>query len=196
MLRNSDTTYGSVAKWLHWLIALWVLAAYLIIFYFKWAHTADGPMRGPFISFHKGVGFSVLILAAIRVYWRVTNPVPKLLDSMPAWQANASRLSHFLLYFFLLAMPISGYIGNGTGVNYGIFQVTAFKDTFVGVWVLSTLGITYEQMDVPFDTFHYRIAGPFIFWVLILIHGSAAIYHHTVRKDNVLRRMLPGTRSK
>jgi cytochrome b561 len=194
MFRNTDSTYGSVAKWLHWLIALWVLTAYFLIYYLKWALTGDEQMRGLFIGYHKAVGFSILVLATIRVYWRVTNPAPKHLDDMPAWQTRASRASHFLLYFFLLAMPISGYVGNGIGVNYGIFQVMAFKDTSFAIWIIDTLGITYEQLEVPFDTFHYRIAGPFVLWVLVLIHASAAIYHHTVRKDNVLRRMLPRKR--
>ncbi len=91
-------------------------------------------------------------------------------------------------------MPISGYIGNGVGVSYGIFQVTPFQDTLVGQWILAALGVTYEQLEVPFDTFHYRISGPFIVWVLVLVHVIAALYHHAVLKDEVLTRMLPGKR--
>ena len=196
MLRNSGTSYGSVAKWLHWIIAALVVTAYLIIESFHWIFGGEGSMRSPLISSHKAVGFSVLVFMVLRLIWRVTNPPPGLPKSMPVWQVRTSHLSHFLLYFFLFAMPISGYVGNTSGVSYGIFQITPFKDTLVGQWALATLDIPYEQLEVPFDTFHYRVSGPFIVWVLVLVHVSAALYHHAVLKDEVLERMLPGGRSR
>src|SRR5688572_6088300 len=113
MLRNTESSYGSFAKLLHWLMALWVLAAYLIIIYLTWEHT-EGLIPG--LNYHKVVGFTILIPLVFRVIWRLTNPEPKLPDTMPLWQRRVSRLSHLLLYFFMFAMPISGYLGNGGGV--------------------------------------------------------------------------------
>ena len=194
MLRNSETRYGSVAKWLHWIIAALVVSAYLIIETFHWVFGGAAAMRSLFISSHKAVGFSVLVFMVLRLIWRVTNPPPGLPKSMPVWQVRTSHLSHLLLYFYLFAMPISGYIGNTSGVSYGLIRVTAFKDTLLGQWVLATFGLSYEQFEVPFDTFHYRISGPYILWVLVLVHVSAALYHHAVLNDEVLKRMLPGKR--
>jgi cytochrome b561 len=191
MIRNSEVTYGSVAKWLHWLTALWILAAYVSIYTFEWVYHGEGPMRGILVRFHKGVGFSVLIFFALRLYWRMTNPNPKLPESMPNWQIKASHASHFLLYFFLLAMPLSGYLGNGSGVQYGIFDITPFKETGFGIWLLSTLNLTVEQWEFPIDYFHYQLVGPYILWVIIAVHASAALYHHYVEKDDILKRMLP-----
>jgi cytochrome b561 len=62
----------------------------------------------------------------------------------------------------------------------------------MGMWLLSVLDMPYDRFEVPFDSFHYRIAGPYLFWVVIAVHAGAALYHHYVGKDNVLRRMLPG----
>jgi len=194
MLRNSATGYGSVAKWLHWLTAGVVVLAYLLIESLHWIFGGEGPMRLPLIRFHKAVGFSVLVLTVLRLSWRMSNPQPRPPQSMPGWQVRLSRVSHFLLYLFLLAMPVTGYVGNSVGIDYGIFQIAAFKDTQIGQWALNTLGVTYEQWEIPFDTFHYRISGPFIVWVLVLVHVCAALYHHAVLKDDVLRRMLPGKR--
>jgi cytochrome b561 len=194
LLRNSATSYGSVAKWLHWLTAAFVVTAYLIIESFHWIFGGEEPMRSPLISYHKAVGFSVLFLMVLRVIWRVTNPPPVLPKRMPAWQVRLSRISHFLLYVFLVAMPISGYVGNSVGIDYGIFQVTACNDTQIGQWILTALGVRYEQWEIPFDTFHYQISGPFIVWVLVLVHVTAAVYHHAVLKDEVLTRMPPGKR--
>ena len=122
--------------------------------------------------------------------WHWCHPLRNLRQAdRPVYQLRTTRprvcrLTHFLLYFIVLAMPISGYMGNGSGVNYGIFQVKPFMETSIANWIYNTFGI-------PFDIFHYGIAGPFIIWVLVLLHVIAAIYHHTMLKDNVLKRMLP-----
>ena len=191
MLKNTESTYGSMAKWLHWLIAFWVLTAYAIILYVT-GRTDERPPPG--LNYHKVVGFTILIPVLLRISWRAINPKPKPPDGMPRWQIWASRLSHFLLYFLLLAMPLSGYVGNGGGVDYGVFHVTSFRDTRIAAWTFDTFGITYPQWNDFFDAFHYGIVGPYVFWVLILVHAGAAIYHHVVQKDDVLTRMLPDKR--
>ncbi len=191
MLHNTETSYGSVAKWLHWVIALWMLVAYLLMVYLNWIHGHDGPLRNEILLVHKAWGFTILLPVAARVVWRFTNVVPKLPDDMPMWQRKLSHISHFLLYFFLISMPVSGYLGNTGGVSYGAFHITPFQDTAVAGWIFETFNLTPDRWDDPFDAFHYRIAGPFIVWVLVLMHAGAAIYHHTVQKDDVLRRMLP-----
>jgi cytochrome b561 len=191
MLRNTESTYGSVAKWLHWLIALWVLAAYVIILYLT-GRTDQRPPPG--LNYHKVVGFTILIPVLLRICWRAINPKPKPPEGMPRWQLWASRLSHFLLYFLLVAMPISGYFGNGAGVDYGVFRITSFRETRIAAWIFDTFGITYPQWNDFFDAFHYGIVGPYVFWVLVLVHAGAAVSHHIVQKDGVMTRMLPDKR--
>jgi cytochrome b561 len=190
MLRNSGASYGSVARFLHWLMVLWILAAYLVITWLTWGHT-EGPIVG--LNLHKVVGFTILAPLAFRVFWRLTNPQPRLPEGLPRWQVHASGISHLLLYFLLFAMPISGYLGNFGGVDYGIFMVPPFWQTSLASWIFETFGITPQQWDVFFDTFHYRIVGPYVFPTVILIHAGAALFHHIVQKDDVLRRMLSDT---
>ena len=190
MLRNSSSSYGSVAKFLHWLMALWILTAYLVITWLTWDHV-EGPIAG--LNYHKAVGFTILLPLALRVVWRVMNPPPPLPADMPRWQVLASQLSHLLLYALLLAMPVSGYLGNFGGVDYGIFKVPPFWQTSMANWIFDTFNIAPEQWDVFFDSFHYRVVGPYIFPVVILAHAGASVYHHVVQKDDVLRRMLPGS---
>lgn len=191
MIRNTENSYGSVAKWLHWLTALLLLAAYVSVYYLHWVLNSEGPLRSPIIRIHKAIGFSILMFFILRLYWRLTNPHPKLPDSMPNWQVMASHASHFLLYFFLVATPISGYLGNGSGIDMGIFFIPSIKDAAAGIWMLNQLGLTYEQWEVPFDFFHYQIAGPLILWMVITVHAGAGLYHHFVEKDDILKRMLP-----
>lgn len=189
MLRNSATTYGSVAKLLHWLMAAWIVTAYVVIMWLTWGHT-EGLIPG--LNYHKVIGFTILLPFVVRVVWRLFNPAPALPAGMPRWQVRLSRLSHALLYFLIIAMPITGYLGNLGGVDYGVFRVPAFARTELAGWIFATFDISPQQWDVFFDTFHYRIVGPYVFPTIVLVHAGAALYHHVVQKDDVLRRMLPG----
>lgn len=192
MIRNTKDSYGSVAKWLHWLTALMFLLAYIFVYYLVWFIDEQDRQSRFFVqSLHKGVGFSVLVFFVLRLYWRFANPQPKHPDNMPWWQVKASQASHFLLYFFMLAMPLSGYLGNGGGVNYGLFQIEGFRRTEIGIWIMDRLNVTWEEWEAPLDYFHYHLAGPYILWVLIAVHIGAALYHHFVYKDDILTRMLP-----
>ena len=191
MLRDIGATYGRAAKFLHWLMAAWIVTAYVVIISLTWRHT-EGLIPG--LNYHKVVGFTILLPFIVRVLWRMCNPAPALSDGMPFWQARLSRLSHGLLYFLMIAMPVTGYLGNFGGVDYGIFRVPPFARTELAAWIFATLDVTGQQWDVFFDTFHYRIVGPYVFPTVVAVHVGAAVYHHVVLKDNVLRRMLPGKR--
>lgn len=189
MLRNTAATYGSVAKFLHWLMAAWIMTAYAVIIWLTWGHT-EGLIPG--LNYHKVVGFTILLPFIARVVWRLFNPAPALPAGMPLWQVRLSGLTHFLLYFLIVAMPVTGYLGNFGGVDYGVFQIPPFVRTELAAWIFATFDITVQQWDVFFDTFHYRIVGPYVFPTVVLVHAGAAVYHHVVLKDDVLRRMWPG----
>ncbi|MES2605625.1 MAG: cytochrome b [Pseudomonadota bacterium] len=190
MLRNTTTAWGSLARLLHWLMAAWIATAYGVIIYLTWDHT-EGLIPG--LNYHKAIGFAILLPFVLRVLWRLCNPEPALPAGMPGWQVRLSRLTHWLLYFLMIAMPLSGYLGNFGGVDYGLFQIPPFARTPLASWIFTTFDISGEQWDVFFDTFHYRIVGPYVFPALVAVHAGAALYHHVVKKDNVLRRMLTGT---
>ena len=110
---------------------------------------------------------------------------------------SVAKCLHWLtVLLILVAMPISGYLGNGNGVSFGLFAIPGFAKTAIGAWTLNLLGLTFEQWEVPFDFFHKNIVGPFVLWEIITAHAGAAIYHHYVEKDDVLKRMLPEKRDR
>ena len=142
MLRDIGATYGRAAKFLHWLMAAWIVTAYVVIISLTWRHT-EGLIPG--LNYHKVVGFTILLPFIVRVLWRMCNPAPALSDGMPFWQARLSRLSHGLLYFLMIAMPVTGYLGNFGGVDYGIFRVPPFARTELAAWIFATFDITGQQ---------------------------------------------------
>jgi cytochrome b561 len=58
----------------------------------------------------------------VRLVWRLANGEPALPDGTPLWQVRLSRLTHASLYFLMIAMPVTGYLGNFDRVDYGIFE--------------------------------------------------------------------------
>jgi cytochrome b561 len=96
------------------------------------------------------------------------------------WQKTVSSIVHTSLYVLLLAMPVVGYIANSaygaTTPFFGLFELPAIVGKNEG---LATLLFTLHR---------------WVGWIVVLLaltHVSAALYHHAIRRDAVLKRMLP-----
>lgn len=192
-LRNNERTYGSVAKWFHWSIALFVLAAYIAVHYGHYFTEPRTDGRRMAVAIHMMVGFSVLMLVVPRLIWKFMNPRPAHAPA-PQLQHWASRVSHGALYFFMIAMPLSGWFSYGRSINfYWLFEIPQFGNTQLFQWLVADkLSIPFSEFEAPFDYFHKKIAGPWMLWILVAIHVAAALYHHFVRRDDTMRKMLPG----
>lgn len=176
MLRNTSTSYGSVAKFFHWLI---FILLFVMIVYGYFLESVPKPYKAIAVNTHKLIGVTILVLVLLRLMWALINPKPLLPLDTKIWERVLERLVHYLLYATMLAMPLSGWIasvGGGRPPHLGSLY----------------LNLPIEQdkalADSAFD-FHQLLAIAII--ILFCIHVSAALYHHFIRKDNVLRRMMP-----
>lgn len=57
--------------------------------------------------------------------------------------------------------------------------------------MMANFGITWDGFEAPVDVDHHFV-GKWVAWVVVVLHVAAALFHHLVRKDQVLVRMLPG----
>src|SRR5476651_34825 len=74
-LRNTTVRWGSVAQFLHWLIvALIVIQVALALS----AEQLHGMAKLATLARHKSVGITILMLAVVRLLWRLANPAPAL----------------------------------------------------------------------------------------------------------------------
>jgi cytochrome b561 len=188
--RNNAQRYGSVAMTFHWVIALLVIANVCLGLYMSDLPRSD-PNKFMIFQMHKSIGLTVLVLSVLRVLWRLVNPVPPLPAGMSPALRFAARATHFLLYFLIVFIPLTGWImvsasplGNGTSY-FGLFE-----------WPNLPLfaGMTREQLHPVHETWeaaHIVLAWSAI--VLIPIHVGAALYHGLIRRDGVLQRMWFGT---
>jgi cytochrome b561 len=137
-------------------------------------------VRGQYIVLHKSFGITVLILGLLFVLWRSLNKKPKPPLFQSHWQYIAAITVHHLLLTLMVLIPIFGYL-----------MVCAAGRTisFFGLFNLPNLITENKALgDVFFQT-HETLA--YLFIVLIGIHIAAALYHHFILKDNILKKMLP-----
>ncbi len=182
-LRNSRTTFGAVAKFLHWIMAALILSNYV---FEQFMHRlAISPLKWLFYDLHKSVGLTVLLLWALRLAWRSFSPAPASPSTLPAVQRTIARASHVLLYVCMLVMPVSGFIGSKAG---------GFAASWFGIVEMPDLFGKNDAINFWAEAVHTFTAYGLL--ALVCVHASAALHHHFVRRDAVMARMLPGTISR
>jgi cytochrome b561 len=182
VLRNDEARYGAVAQTLHWLIA----ALIVVMFGLGW-YMADLPLsqrKFDLYQVHKSLGITILLLAALRLLWRLLNPAPPLPPSLQPWERTAARINHALLYTMLFVQPTVGFL-QSNAANFPI--------VWWGVVRLPAVLGTDEALAETLLAVHRW--GSRLILVLVLLHVGAALRHHFILKDDVLRRMLPGATS-
>lgn len=180
--RNTTKEYGSVSKGLHWLIAIGIFV--LIYLGLEQAGMERGPEKFAVRGTHASVALLVLLLMTLRLVWRFMNKTPAHPDNMPGWQRLSSTLVHAGIYIAVFVQLISGAMTVATGGNslpfFGLFSVplpVAENDDNHEFW---------EGIHEPFWI---------VLAVLLAIHILAALYHHFIAKNDVLRRMTVGIKN-
>ena len=171
--------YGSIAQAAHWIVFLLVVALFAIAWYMTGLPL--GPEKIRIYNLHKSIGVLVLALMVLRLVWRRVSPPPPLPSDMADWERLAARASHILLYTLLLAQPLVGIV-HSWSAN---FPVVVF-----GLFTLPNLTGPSEALKEFLGALHFWIGWGLL--GLIAVHAAAALRHHFVLRDDVLRRMLPG----
>lgn len=176
-LRNTAAAYGSLSKFLHWAIVLLILPQYFLIEAAE--DLPNGLEKLQLMTWHKSLGMLVLILALARIGWKVMNKgLPEPIGA--AWQRKAAAAGHGLLYLLILAQPLSGWIIS-SAANY---PVTLFN-WFQFPAIVGENHDLHELMEEVHEVLFVALL------TVAAVHVAAALYHHVVLKDGVLRRMLP-----
>ncbi len=180
-LRNTATEFGSLAKALHWLVAIGLFV--LLYLGLEQSGMERGPEKSEIRFIHSSIALAVFMLMTIRIAWRFMNDVPSHGDDMPAWQRFSAAAVHWGLYAAVFAQLISGGMTVATGGKalpfFGLFSLplpVAKSEDGHHFW---------EEVH----EFSWRIVA-----TLIVIHVLGALYNHFIAKNDVLRRMTVGSR--
>ena len=176
--RTSPTRYSAVAQGFHWIIAG------LIVTQFTLAIVADdlplGLHKLAVLARHKSFGMTVLMLAILRLLWRIFNRPPELPAGMSEIEKTLARGTHILFYVLLFAMPLTGWMMS-SAKNYSV--------SWFGRFTWPDLIAPNEKTFELLKTTHHLLG-----WLLLtvaILHILAALKHHFWNKDDVLVRMLP-----
>jgi cytochrome b561 len=180
--RNTTARWGSVAQTFHWVIVALVVTQFVLI---NLAH--ELPLGGEKIARigqHKSVGITVLLLAALRLLWRALNPTPALPGTLKAYERFLARFTHYALYALLFSLPLTGW---------AMSSARNFPVSWFGHAQLPDLVAPNRPLYETLHGAHELLAGAL--FLVALLHVLAALKHHFFLKDDVLRRMLPFTRT-
>lgn len=175
--RSVSQQYGTTAKWLHWLAALLVLAMLGAASQFAFTAPAD---RASDVPGHASIGLILLTLTLLRLAWRWFRPPPAPPTGTPATMVRAARTSHRLLYALIL------YQG-AVGLIMAAYSPVAIR--FFNGPNISALADGNEAVLTLLRPFHF--AGAVVLAGLVVFHIAGALWHHFIRRDDVLIRMLP-----
>ena len=180
LIAASAARYSRGAIVLHWLIALLIIGqvagAWL-------SEDLPKPDRAAIMALHKAFGLTILLLTLVRIGWRLVHRPPPMVETLKAWEAALARVTHWLFYILMLAMPLTGWafvsgVSKGKPVSmFGLFEVPALPVGFDKV----TVG-TFKDLHSTLGT---------LIVALFVLHVAGALKHQFLDHDGTLRRMLP-----
>lgn len=180
---HPDGQYTTVAKWFHWITLALMAVALPVGFVIK--YIADEPFAAKmvFYAVHESAGLTILLVTVARLAWRVANPPPPLPDHIPAPMRLAAKAVHWLLYLGLIVQPVLGF----TMTNAFGFPMQG-ATAYLGVIDIPAVVAENQKLAETLKTLHawvgYSIAA------LLVAHVGGAVYHHAIRRDGTLMRML------
>lgn len=179
MPASATQFYTLTARVLHWVVAALVLT--LIPVGIAIANADFGAWQNTLYDLHRSAGALVLLLMFGRLCWRLTHPVPPLPADIPAIQQFAAHATHWALYVFLIAQALAGWTAT-----------SAYRAPIRVFWLFDLPPIWREDRAFSETMFSAHKAIGILIALLLCAHIGGALYHHFIRKDGVLMRMVSG----
>jgi cytochrome b561 len=179
MVDPAEPAYTSVARALHWITAALILST--IPVGLVMANIDGGPLQDFLYNVHETIGTIMMPIIVIRIIWRLTHPPLPLPPEIPAIQRLGAEAVHWLLYVLLVVQPIVGWIG-----------ISAYGAPIKVFWTFVLPPIWNKDSDFSDQVLEVHGWIGFAIIGLLCAHIGAALFHHFVRRDRVLLRMVTG----
>lgn len=197
-MNQTQESWNSTAKFLHWLIFILVLVEVPAGFMMTWLygpglkHEDVRPLAHLMGQIHHTNGFFILFFVILRLLWRFAHPGPLLPASLPPLQRQGARITQALLYLLLLAIPLSGWMALSVLADseaFGKTQIWFFTTSDLVPRILSPRPWNAPDGYGYYAKFHrwFLVVGG----LLLAVHVLAALWHQFSRRDRVLGSMWP-----
>jgi len=175
--KNLGHRYGTVSIVLHWLMAILIVAVYAFM-ELRGIFPKDSEPRQAMKAMHFMLGLVVLLMVMPRIVARLFSSTPAIKPEPPAWQQQSARIVHLALYVLMIAMPIAGWF---------LLSAAGKPIPFFGLYLPALIGEHKELVDIIKEI--HETGGLFGYF-LIGGHIIAVLFHHYIKRDNTLNRML------
>jgi cytochrome b561 len=138
-------------------------------------------VKNTLYDLHRSMGALLIPIVIVRLLYRWLNPPPPLPADLPAMQQFAAHAVHYALYAILVVQPFVGWIAT-----------SAYRAPVNFFWLFELPPIWPENRDVSELMFMVHGILGLAISALILAHIAGALYHHFIRKDRILLRMVSG----
>lgn len=182
-IRNTIARWGSLSQLFHWVIVVLIVTQIVLA-----GIEQDLPLgmkKLAVLARHKSVGITILALATLRLVWRFMNPTPALPNTLKPYERLLAKATHFLIYVLLFAIPLTGWM---------MSSARNFPVSWFNLVQLPDLVGPNRPLYEVLHTTHAILARTLV--CVVILHILAALKHHFILKDDVLRRMLPFTRTR
>src|SRR5512143_971039 len=176
MWKNSTERYGSVSIGLHWLMLVLMVAVYATIEMRELYPKGSDP-REALKIWHFMLGLSIFGLVWLRLLVRSFAPTPRIVPEPKPLEAALAKLMHALLYFFMIAMPLVGWL---------LLSAAGKPIPFFGLQLPPLIGES-KELAGQLKELHETVGE--IGYFLIALHAVAALFHHYIKRDNTLLMM-------
>jgi cytochrome b561 len=174
--RNTKAGYGLVARILHWGMALAIFGLFALGYWMR-TLTYGSPYYQSAPDLHQNLGMVVLGLMVFRLFWKLINTDPDT-SELTKVEHLGSVLVHWAFYVMLFVLMIAGYF---------ILTLNGRSFSFFGLIDIPSI-YSQKGLEKLAGQLHWILA--YLTMALAVLHGGAAIWHHYVKKDRVMLRML------
>ncbi len=179
MIKNTEVSYGNVAKSFHWLMFL--MLSFSVVAGNFLASMPKGAEKLEAAGMHKSFGAVILMLLMARLTWRLINVVPENTADTPDLQKRLAHAMHWALYALMFAQPLSGIL---------MTQSAGYPVSFFGLFEFPVWLDKNQALAETFRSAHG------IIWILLVVavvgHVSAALHHHFIKKNGLINKMIFG----
>jgi len=180
-IHSTPAAWGTGARALHWIGAALVL--FLIAYGWWMTHMPERAARLGHYHLHSIVGAYFILLLAFRILWRAfdTTPLPPIASK--GWERWSAHAGHAALYVLMVGAAATGWVLWSAFPRRAPIEILGIHVPFL-----------FAEPDAALAR---RIEGPhkllsYLLLAVIVIHVVAALRHHFVKRNDVLRRMLAG----
>lgn len=184
-LSNTEASYGSVARALHWFTALLILTAIglgLLAVGRPTGSDAEVAAAARLYSLHKTVGIAAFAAALARILWALLQPRPGALNPERRLEHFLAGAVHWALYGAMLVLPLSGWVHHAATSGFAPI-----------LWPFGqSLPFVHESEAVAEAASRLHYAASWLLYLAVALHVAGALKHALLDRDAVLARMVSG----